>query len=868
MQISKIFNKKLFKKAVISLFFIFLAALFLFSVNNVVFAQDQADNLLWGGQQNQIQQASGLGNSDPRIIIARIIQVLLGFLGIIAVIIIMYAGFLWMTANGEEAKVDKAKKTLTSAAIGLVIILMSFAIASYVLNMLYGAINGQSGNPTSAPSSSMGGFSALGNCTLESVYPEPDQREVARNTSIIVTFREPIITTSVIVGDSIQIYPQASSTNSLTPGDVSVNFTADHKTMVLIPLNYLGSPSEYIWYTVKLTNGIAKTGANGLDVGIFSTCSYGGYQWNFQVSNKIDLDPPHVLTSGVFPAPDNARDTYSSTSAVQATGQITVSNQPNYYIPANQTNVNPNTATVTMDPQCQENGQLNITILDAGSGSLAATLVRNAGPVSLGSVPVGAGDTSITFPNYLTLTLGSTFAAGNSWQVMATPERPADTLTIGDITYSFINGASSGNQIQSNPSQAVTAVNIRDVINVTSSEVQASVLGTIVRLEAIVGGTAGNNIQLITNAAGRIAVLPVGHLDGGVNSGQTVTVNDRKDKPRNAVIQINFNEAVIPITLSGTAADVANTIRVVNIDTAANLNGKFTISNQYRTIEFLSDNLCGVNGCGQEIYCLPENSHLRVEIVASDLSGCASNAQCASRSPYNNCVGGHCQDSTLRNFPLSAFPPFVGVMDVAMNSLDGNRNNNAQGPSTFYNENTPNPADGDSYQWSFFINNMIEMGAPVIRSATPANSAGNVSSDADINMEFNKLMMSSSLKSGSILVKSGNNTNVEHKLINLKSLSINPVGYYIKSQNIDENTYGTPSTPPDGEADITTVTIGHSRLGDSTSYRGQVGSGVNDIYQNCYKPSGGPACTGANAVTDALPTCCSNGTAQVNATCP
>jgi len=86
---------------------------------------------------------SGLNNSlsstDPRTVIGRIINVALGFLGVIAVGIILMGGFKWMTAGGNEEKTEEAKKLLGAGVIGLVIILCSWAIATYVINALNNA---------------------------------------------------------------------------------------------------------------------------------------------------------------------------------------------------------------------------------------------------------------------------------------------------------------------------------------------------------------------------------------------------------------------------------------------------------------------------------------------------------------------------------------------------------------------------------------------------------------------------------------------------------------------------------------------------------------------------------------------------------
>lgn len=101
-----------------------------------------------------LDYASGSGLSaanDPRVIAANIIRIVLGFLGIIAVGLIIYAGWLYMTAAGEPEKIEKAKKILIGAVIGLLICLASFAIASFILNKLIGATGGESGGGGNPP---------------------------------------------------------------------------------------------------------------------------------------------------------------------------------------------------------------------------------------------------------------------------------------------------------------------------------------------------------------------------------------------------------------------------------------------------------------------------------------------------------------------------------------------------------------------------------------------------------------------------------------------------------------------------------------------------------------------------------------------
>ncbi|MFB6225851.1 MAG: pilin [Candidatus Paceibacteria bacterium] len=88
-------------------------------------------------------QKTGLSNTDPRIIVGRIIQVGLGLLGVVAFVLIVYGGFMIMTAAGNEEKVETGKNILLYAVIGLAIILSAYSITSYVISELYTATQGQ-----------------------------------------------------------------------------------------------------------------------------------------------------------------------------------------------------------------------------------------------------------------------------------------------------------------------------------------------------------------------------------------------------------------------------------------------------------------------------------------------------------------------------------------------------------------------------------------------------------------------------------------------------------------------------------------------------------------------------------------------------
>jgi cysteine-rich repeat protein len=80
--------------------------------------------------------ALGLGTRDLRSAIMQVINILLGFLGVISIGIMLYGGFLYMTSQGAADKIEKAKKILINGAIGLAIILSSYAIAFFIVNAL------------------------------------------------------------------------------------------------------------------------------------------------------------------------------------------------------------------------------------------------------------------------------------------------------------------------------------------------------------------------------------------------------------------------------------------------------------------------------------------------------------------------------------------------------------------------------------------------------------------------------------------------------------------------------------------------------------------------------------------------------------
>lgn len=322
-----------------------LAVLFficLFFVSTPVLAQGgaPADTSIQGGVQ-VLQQPLGASSTDIRVIIARVIRAALALLGIVLVALILYAGFLWMTAGGNEENIANAKKTITNAVIGLVIILSAYAIVSFILNQLLAA-TGPEGETTVVPPNAVNfqGSGALGGI-IKDHYPDRDAVDVPRNTRIAITFRRPIKMDSLvndtngngIFGDCINQNDTSKTSdpaywenncdalkNDASHQETIVVTRPDTKTairganvialyqnnkvftIVIRPFDTLGDDTLKIPYQVHVGNQILIDDPVNGNLGIFTsqTLSDRKYEWKFTCSTELDNEPPHV--SSVFPA--------------------------------------------------------------------------------------------------------------------------------------------------------------------------------------------------------------------------------------------------------------------------------------------------------------------------------------------------------------------------------------------------------------------------------------------------------------------------------------------------------------------------------------------------------------------------------------
>ncbi|MEI7452175.1 MAG: Ig-like domain-containing protein [Candidatus Falkowbacteria bacterium] len=956
---------------------------------------------------NVIGNTIALSSTNPITVATLIINIFLGLLATIAVGLILLGGFKWMTSEGNEDKIVEAKNILKNAAIGLAIILAAWGIVSFILSRFLAATGGTSqGGVNKSGFEAGGGFGAIGSCTVQSVYPTPNQTDVPRNTSLIVTFKEPVDINTICtdapactkLNPNVALYESSVGDKAATNiTDVKVTVAdAATTTLLFTPKEYLGNPTSNTSYTINFSDGVKK--ADG-KTSMFATCAPQYLKWQFEVSTKLDLTPPTIVS--IFPGPDNDQDSVKTVVSTPATGSFTVTGANlNAYAPAKITAINAVSspaATATIDPSYS--GSVTSFVVNIVALGTKAQLSDNANN-SLAVVDV-SGD-EVDFPGYINLKTSTTFSAGNRWTISASDQILPDSISVGSDTYTFSTEPSVGYKIQLKSGAAAQASEIENVLG-HRNDILTSLSGNTVSITSVALGLNANSLVLASSDLGAISV---GVMHGGVDGGSTRTsASGVLDVPRNSKIQINFSEPINPMTVAGTitgaASNIAKTIKV--LDSSGNIiPGKFTLSNGYKTVEFSSNAQCGVNACGGVIYCLPGNSHVTVEVDAAPLNTCNTDSDCATKAPFSKCGYGRpnrggipsdlafCQDGSGNNYPTANLSdPFYGiargVMDLAMNSLDGNRDGGADGPWLYsgsandtYSENDKifndaynqflenavtkristnstlgeitgsycsscgcssisactnregyiakalnlsgaifddhtgaswildendgefyggyycgvdavymnsfggsvipifknainiskcdpriiydpstnhgvdywkNPT-GDNYGFSFYTSDVMDITSPVIEYISQSDASTNTS--APVAIRFNKLISADTLKSGIAPVDNGN-TIANHHLVNF--VGANPIGYWIESNNATSTDH--PTTPS-----VTISFIKHSAFGEGLKYEAQVGSGVNDIYQNCFKPSAGPTSAAANCGVDKNnnPSCC-NGVA-------
>jgi cytochrome bd-type quinol oxidase subunit 2 len=118
-----------------------LCGLLLISLTpSVVTAANFGDSMLQLISSSDLPSAGDNAEKlDP--ILAKIINVFLSVFGIIFMSIILYAGYIWMKANGREDEIDRAKKMIQNSIIGLGLTFTAYVISNFVVSQFWNAVH-------------------------------------------------------------------------------------------------------------------------------------------------------------------------------------------------------------------------------------------------------------------------------------------------------------------------------------------------------------------------------------------------------------------------------------------------------------------------------------------------------------------------------------------------------------------------------------------------------------------------------------------------------------------------------------------------------------------------------------------------------
>lgn len=94
------------------------------------------------GNLEDVNADADLGSENLTATVGKLIWAVLSVLGVIFLVLVLYAGFTWMTAQGDTKKVEKARDILITSVIGLVILLSAYAISTFVIETLSTATGG------------------------------------------------------------------------------------------------------------------------------------------------------------------------------------------------------------------------------------------------------------------------------------------------------------------------------------------------------------------------------------------------------------------------------------------------------------------------------------------------------------------------------------------------------------------------------------------------------------------------------------------------------------------------------------------------------------------------------------------------------
>jgi len=303
-------------------------------------------------------QVAGYGEAGLPEIIGRIVKIGLGLLGLIAVIIMIAGGFIWMSSGGVTEKVAKAKKVISSGLIGLLIIVFAYAIVSFIMSRLSGVTGegiGDGGGCT--PSLCCGPglrCDSGGDCNISDsgcTFP-PDVFRIKKietaHGGYVENYNEDVYLCSAvqpIFNHSVDsaVIEDLAQANELRVEGVTGTWQTRNNTLIFKHPDLFTENTSYEAYFPKaILDSQGRILQQCLAAG---TCVSAGnyFIWNFNTGTTVDIVPPEIIsTYPIFNQTDpNYPDQEISTRPVIEVGFsesidiTTVADENNYPIETN-----------------------------------------------------------------------------------------------------------------------------------------------------------------------------------------------------------------------------------------------------------------------------------------------------------------------------------------------------------------------------------------------------------------------------------------------------------------------------------------------------------------------------------------------------
>ncbi|MBI4426803.1 MAG: Ig-like domain-containing protein [Candidatus Kerfeldbacteria bacterium] len=283
----------------------------------------------------------GLGTADLRNVVFNVIRWVLGILALVAVSYIIYGGFIWLTAAGNPERIQKAKRIIINAVIGLVIVLLAFAIVSFVVRAIQGS-SGDDGDgtpitcPPICPPPDVG--LEIRSITTDCGNPPDFRHDVFLCSAVNVVFNHLLNGSSVKSAveasppavklkiekcldddsdpcDSVEDPPSGPIANQVftdaTPSRTQAEWVArldpnnpgKNLTFFHVQQNFEADT----WYRMTIPKTIGDVQGNTLsgcrenlaDLDGIDDCQNKGthYEWRFQTGTRVDTTAPRVSTA-------------------------------------------------------------------------------------------------------------------------------------------------------------------------------------------------------------------------------------------------------------------------------------------------------------------------------------------------------------------------------------------------------------------------------------------------------------------------------------------------------------------------------------------------------------------------------------------